>query len=74
MIGTLLVDLVTKPGNAPLFDNPENYGLVYENVDFPAEDGVFIRGWLVNPDQKNRPLIKLPRFTRTFRSRKRCFG
>ena len=52
MIGTLLADLVTKPGSAPLFDNPEKYGLVYESVDFPAEDGVIIRGWLVNPGQE----------------------
>ena len=49
MLGTMISNLVIKPGGAPLFDSPEHYDLAYENVAFPAEDGVTIRGWLVNP-------------------------
>ncbi|WP_421856213.1 alpha/beta hydrolase [Oricola sp.] len=51
MLGRMLADLVIKPGGAPLFDNPANYGLAYEGVEFKAQDGVTVRGWLVNPGQ-----------------------
>ena len=57
MLGRMLADLVTKPGGAPLFDNPTSYGLSYEDVEFKAEDGVTLRGWLVNPGQ-NRVIVQ----------------
>lgn len=50
MIYGMLADLATKT-RAPLFDNPANWGLVYEDVEFKTSDGVTIRGWLVNPGQ-----------------------
>lgn len=50
MINRMLADLATKT-RAPLFDNPANWGLAYEDVEFKTSDGVTIRGWLVNPGQ-----------------------
>ena len=49
MFGKTIADLVIKPGKAPLFDNPSNYDLKHEEIEFKAKDGVIIRGWLVNP-------------------------
>ena len=51
MLGTIISNLVIRPGNAPLFDSPSNYDLAYEDVEFKASDGVTVRGWLVNPGQ-----------------------
>ncbi|MDJ0748218.1 MAG: hypothetical protein QNJ11_01980 [Woeseiaceae bacterium] len=51
MIYKMLADLATKT-RAPLFDNPSNWGLAYDDVEFKASDGVTLRGWLVNPGQK----------------------
>ena len=51
MISRMLADLATKPGLAPVFDTPSNYGLAYEDVVFKTEDGVTLSGWLVNPGQ-----------------------
>lgn len=51
MIARFLANLATRPGKAPLFDNPDNYGLAYEDVVFKAQDGVEISGWLINPGQ-----------------------
>lgn len=51
MIGRLLASTLVKTGpNAPLFDNPSNHGLDYEDVDFQASDGVTLRGWLIPND------------------------
>ena len=50
MIYKMLANLATKT-RAPLFDNPANWDLDYEDVEFQTADGVTIRGWLVNPGQ-----------------------
>ncbi len=50
MIYRMLADLATKT-RAPLFDNPANWGLAYEDVEFKTADDVTLRGWLVNPGQ-----------------------
>lgn len=47
MLGKMLGNMLVKPGQAPLFDNPANYGLDYENVSFTAKDGVTLKGWLI---------------------------
>jgi len=52
MIGRILASMLVKGGNAPLFDNPANHGLDYEDVSFDASDGVTIRGWLIPGDPK----------------------
>ena len=48
MISRTLANLATKT-RAPLFDNPSNWDLEYEDVEFQTSDGLTIRGWLVNP-------------------------
>lgn len=47
MIGTLISNMMVKPHQSPLFDSPESHGLEYEDVEFPAEDGTRLRGWLI---------------------------
>lgn len=42
-----IADSVTKPGNSPVFGNPEEFGMEYEDVTFKARDGVTLSGWLV---------------------------
>ena len=48
MLTKYLSDMMVKPHQSPVFDNPENYNLDYEDVSFKASDGVTIRGWLIN--------------------------
>lgn len=48
MLTRYLSDMMVKPHQSPLFDNPENYDLKYEDVAFEASDGVTIRGWLID--------------------------
>lgn len=47
MITKFLSNTIVKGGAAPLFDNPKNYNLDYEDVTFKSSDGVEISGWLV---------------------------
>jgi hypothetical protein len=47
MLGKIVANNLVKEGNAPLFDNPEKYNLKYENVNFTAEDGIQLQGWLI---------------------------
>jgi len=47
MITKYLSNTIVKGGVSPLFDNPSDYGLEYEEVTFMAEDGVELAGWLV---------------------------
>lgn len=47
MLGNMLSNMMVKPHQSPLFDSPENHGLDYEDVEFKAEDGTILRGWLI---------------------------
>ena len=47
MFGNMISNMMVKPGQAPLFDSPANYGLDYVDVTFPATDGTKLRGWLI---------------------------
>ena len=47
MITKFLSNTIVKGGAAPLFDNPGNYGLEYEDVSFTSSDGVQLSGWLL---------------------------
>ena len=47
MFGNMISNMMVKPFQSPLFDSPEAHGLDYENVEFKAEDGVTLRGWLI---------------------------
>lgn len=48
MFNRMLANLATKT-RAPLFDSPSNWGLAYEDVEFVTQDGLTMRGWLINP-------------------------
>ncbi len=48
MFGNMISNMMVKPYQSPLFDDPAAYGLDYENVKFPAADGTTLRGWLIN--------------------------
>ena len=47
MFGNMVSNMMVKPYQSPLFDKPENWGLDYESVEFPATDGTTLRGWLI---------------------------
>lgn len=47
MFGRMISDMMVKPYQSPLFDDPASYGLDYENVEFKTSDGVTLRGWLI---------------------------
>ena len=47
MFGKMISDMMVKPHQSPLFDDPVTYGLNFENVEFQAADGVTLRGWLI---------------------------
>ena len=47
MFGKMISDMMVKPHQSPLFDDPDSYGLDYENVEFKTSDGVTLRGWLI---------------------------
>ena len=47
MITKFLSNTIVKGGAAPLFDNPNNYGLDYEDITFEAKDGTQISAWLI---------------------------
>tara|TARA_B100001939_G_scaffold78050_1_gene66009 strand:- start:1694 stop:2578 length:885 start_codon:yes stop_codon:yes gene_type:complete len=47
MFGKAISDLMIKPGKSPVFETPDQYGLIYEDVTFKAKDGVTLSGWLV---------------------------
>jgi len=47
MLGKAISNMMIKPGKAPVFENPEQYGLDYEDVTFDTKDGVTLSGWIV---------------------------
>ncbi|PAB59291.1 alpha/beta hydrolase [Anaeromicrobium sediminis] len=57
MIGKFIANMVTVPGDSPVFDSPDNYNLKYEDVTFTAEDGVELSGWIINPG-KNKVILQ----------------
>ena len=50
MFGNAIANMVTLRGDCPIFNNPADYGLDYEDVTFKATDGVKLSGWLVKGD------------------------
>lgn len=57
MIGTMLSNLFIKPAHSPVFDDPRNYDLEFEDVSFRAEDGVELSGWLIK-GQSDKVIIQ----------------
>lgn len=47
MFGNMIANTFINPFQAPVFDDPADYGLDYENVTFTAQDGIELSGWLI---------------------------
>lgn len=47
MIGSYVANMMIAPGKSPVFNNPSDFGLDYEDVSFQASDGVTLSGWLI---------------------------
>ena len=47
MITNSVADMMIKPGQSPVFGNPKDYGLSYEDVTITTADGVKLSGWLI---------------------------
>ena len=50
---------LTKPPGQSAFSSPIEYGLEYEEVFFPASDGLRLRGWWLPADGSDRAVIIL---------------
>ncbi len=57
MIISYLSNSIVKGGVSPVFERPELYGLPYEDVSFPAQDGTQLSGWLIKGN-KNKIIIQ----------------
>ena len=57
MISNFVADMMFKPGQAPVFENPAAYGLNWTDVAFDTRDGVTLRGWLI-PGDSDRVIIQ----------------
>ncbi len=47
MLGNMIADTFIKPFQSPVFDDPSDYQLDFENVTFKTKDGVELSGWLI---------------------------
>lgn len=57
MFGKMISDMMVKPHQSPLFDDPANFDLDYEDVTFQTKDGVTLRGWLI-PGGTDRVVVQ----------------
>ncbi len=57
MLTKYVTDMMTKSGKSPVFDNPKDFDLDYEDVTFTAVDGTELSGWLVK-GSKDRVIIQ----------------
>lgn len=48
MFGKFMSNMMIKPGKSPVFNNPRDLELDYSDVEFKAEDGITLRGWLIH--------------------------
>ena len=47
MFGSMVSNMMIKPGCSPVFNSPNDLGLDYKDVEFQTRDGVTLRGWLI---------------------------
>ena len=52
MFGKAISNLMIKPGQSPVFENPSKYNIEYKDVTFIASDGVRLSGWLLGSNNK----------------------
>lgn len=57
MFGKAISNLMIKPGQSPVFETPDKYGLSYEDVTFKTKDDIQLSGWLINGG-KNKVIIQ----------------
>lgn len=57
MLSGMVANMLFKPGQAAVIDDPADFGLEYQNVEFKARDGVTLRGWLI-PGSKDKVIIQ----------------
>lgn len=57
MLGKIIADTFINPFQSPVFGNPKDYGLEFEDVTFQAQDGVTLSGWLIK-GRKDRVIIQ----------------
>jgi pimeloyl-ACP methyl ester carboxylesterase len=50
------VDFFTRSARTPILRTPDQYGMAYEDVFFPAMDGVTLEGWFI-PGSSDRLII-----------------
>lgn len=48
MFGKAISNLMIRPGQSPVFETPDQYGLQYEDVTFTTQDNIQLSGWLIN--------------------------
>ena len=51
-----LAELMAHSARTPILRRPDEYGLAYEDVFFPAQDGITLEGWFI-PADSDRLLI-----------------
>ena len=58
LVSFLIAQGVTKADRDPQEDHPSNYGLAFENVEFPSQRGdVMLSGWYLPGDESSPHLI-----------------
>lgn len=50
LVGRMIGNAVLYPVDQPFPKNPSDYGISYSDVEFTAEDGVELSGWLLNEE------------------------
>lgn len=51
-----MVELMAHSIRTPILRNPAEYGMAYEEISFPAQDGVILEGWFI-PGKSDRLII-----------------
>lgn len=54
VIAAFFLRLLLKPPRQQLWTTPSSFGLPYENVQFPARDGLRLSGWLIPRKRANQ--------------------
>lgn len=57
MFGNMIANTFINPFQSPVFDNPRNYDLNFEDVTFKAQDNVELSGWLIK-GSKDKVIIQ----------------
>ena len=47
---SVLAQGLSRPGRTPILERPSDHGMPYEEVYFPASDGVTLNGWFIPAD------------------------